>query len=646
MPRYICIHGHFYQPPRENAWLEVVERQESAHPYHDWNQRITAECYAANARARILDDAGQITRIVNNYERISFNFGPTLLSWLENHDPVTYAAILEADRLSIERFSGHGSALAQAYSHPIVPLCNERDRQTQVRWGIRDFESRFRRKPEGMWLPETALDIPTLETMSAEGIQFTIVDQSQALQTRENQDVDWSDVAEGTIDPRRAYVAELPSGRRITLFYYDGQLARAVAFEKLLNEGETFANRLIETFTSAEEPQLVHIATDGETYGHHHRFGEMALAYALDDIETRDRARITNYGEFLELHPPTHEVRIKERTAWSCTHGLGRWSEDCGCGDESKEGWTQAWRAPLRRALDTLRDALAPQFAREAGRFLEDPWAARDDYIDVILDRSGHGLKQFLARHATQAPNPHQTTTLLKLLELQRHALLMYTSCGWFFDEISRIETRQILQYAGRVLQLAEELPDVSCDRKQFFEQLGDAISNRPRVGNGRSLFETKILPASIDLYKVGANFGAGLLFSADVSSQVPVGFKIDCLDQQFLKTDASRLVLGRVQITSRITLESTDLTFSFFHHGAQHVRGGICEDPGETAYQAMVGEFAQALSDKSLSTVENLLETHFSGRTYTLTDLFIDQQQKILERLLESPLHNGDDRR
>ncbi|HWW62545.1 MAG TPA: glycoside hydrolase, partial [Thermoanaerobaculia bacterium] len=317
MLRHLTIHGHFYQPPRENAWLEAVETQDSAFPWHDWNERITNECYEPNATARILDAKDRIRRIVNNYACISFNFGATLLMWLEQRAPQTYAAILEADRISRPRFSGHGSAIAQAYNHIILPLANDRDKRTQVRWGIRDFEVRFGRRPEGMWLPETAVDIASLEALAAEGIAFTILEPSQAKQA---------------VDPTRPYLCELPSGRSIAIFFYDGPISRAVAFENLLARGEVFAHRLLGAFADdLTRPQLVNIATDGETYGHHHRFGEMALAYALQIIEARPDVRITNYGEFLAEHPPTHEVEIVENTAWSCAHGVERWRSDCGC---------------------------------------------------------------------------------------------------------------------------------------------------------------------------------------------------------------------------------------------------------------------------------------------------------------------------
>ena len=322
--KYICIHGHFYQPPRENAWLEAVEVQDSAHPYHDWNRRITVECYSANVYSRILDDAGRIEKIVNNYEKISFNFGPTLLAWMEIHAPDVYQAVLEADKRSMARYSGHGSALAQAYNHMIMPLAHERDKHTQVLWAIRDFEYRFGRRPEGMWLPETAVDLETLEVLADQGILFTILSPDQAAQTRGLEDTDWCDVSDGAIDPKVPYLQQLEGGGTMTLFFYDGPISRAVAFEGLLKNGEAFAERLVSGFADQETPQLLHIATDGESYGHHFPHGDMALAYALHYIESQDLAQLTNYGEFLEKCPPTQEVQIKENTSWSCAHGVAR----------------------------------------------------------------------------------------------------------------------------------------------------------------------------------------------------------------------------------------------------------------------------------------------------------------------------------
>ena len=459
LERYVCIHGHFYQPPRENAWLETIEMQDSAYPYHDWNERVTAECYAPNTASRILDNEGFITLIVNNYEKISFNFGPTLLAWMEANNPDTYKAILEADRRSLKTYSGHGSAIAQSYGHIIMPLATKRDKYTQVLWGLRDFEHRFNRTPEGMWLPETAVDIETLEIMAGMGIRFTILAPHQASRVRKKGSNDWNDVINGSIDPSQAYEIILPSGNRLDLFFYNGPISRNIAFENVLRSGDNLSQLLIESFSEeAERPQIIHVATDGETYGHHHRFGDMALAYALHDIETDNRAQITNYGEFLEKHPPDYYVEIIENTSWSCPHGVERWRNNCGCNAGRNPAWNQAWRAPLREALDWLRDTLAPSYEEKARQFLNDPWLARDEYINVILNRSSQNTSEFFQKHRSHELDKEETVTALKLLELQRHAMLMYTSCGWFFDELSGIETVQVIQYAGRAVQLADEL--------------------------------------------------------------------------------------------------------------------------------------------------------------------------------------------
>jgi len=354
--KYVCIHGHFYQPPRENPSLEHVELQDSAYPYHDWNERITAECYAPNAASRIMDAEGRIARIVNNYETISFNFGPTLLSWLQEKSPDVYQAVIDADVKSRKVFSGHGSALSQAYNHMILPLANSRDKRTQVIWGLGDFAYRFGRAPEGMWLPETAVDLETLDLLAEHGIKFTVLAPRQAARGRKIGSRAWKDVSGDRIDPTRSYVLRLPSRRKIALFFYDGPISRAVAFEGLLSNGEHFANRLLSGFSEERNwPQLLHIATDGESYGHHHHFGEMALSYALEHIRSREWAQITNYGEFLEKHPPTHQVEIFENSSWSCVHGIERWRAHCGCNSGGHGGWNQQWRLAPRQPGPALR---------------------------------------------------------------------------------------------------------------------------------------------------------------------------------------------------------------------------------------------------------------------------------------------------
>jgi alpha-amylase/alpha-mannosidase (GH57 family) len=498
MERYICIHGHFYQPPRENPWLERVEWQESAYPYHDWNERITAECYLPNASSRILDGEGYISRIVNNYARMSFNFGPTLLAWMESNNPDVYRAIIAADRQSQASYSGHGSALAQAYNHMILPLANHRDRYTQVSWGIRDFEHRFGRRPEGMWLPETAVDLETLDILAELGIKFTILAPHQARRVRRPGASTWKEVGGGSIDTTQAYLVNMPSGRRFNLFFYDKTIAGVVSFGDLLKSGDNFAGRLISVFSDkSRHPQLVHIATDGETYGHHHRFGDMALAYALDHIEANHLARLTDYGEFLEKFPPTYEVEIVEKTSWSCGHGIDRWWSDCGdaTGSGNHPDWNQKWRTPLRNAFDWLRDALASHYEEKARQLLKDPWAARDGYIDVVLDRSPDSVKRFFAKYAGRELNEDERVTALKLLELQRHAMLMYTSDGWYFDELSRPEPVQVMQYAGRVVQLARDLFGVDVE-EGFLKILEQAKSNIKAQGDGRRIYNSLVRPA------------------------------------------------------------------------------------------------------------------------------------------------------
>src|SRR5215470_17604714 len=461
--RCICIHGHFYQPPRENPWLEQVETQDSAAPFHDWNERITSECYAPNGASRVVNKQNEIIRILNNYAHISFNFGPTLLSWLEEYAPRTYRMVLEGDRASQKRFSGHGSAIAQVYNHIIMPLASTRDRITQIRWGIADFLRRFGRQPEGMWLAETAVDTETLELLADHGIRFTILAPGQCARVRplthaNGSEALWTSTDAESLDTRHPYVVRLKSGNEIAVFFYDGARSRAIAFEGILNSGDNFAGRMMSGFSASESPQIIHVATDGESYGHHHKHGEMALSYALKLIEKTTDARLTNYGEFLEKFPPAHEAQIIEDTSWSCFHGVGRWRSNCGCNMGSRPDWTQEWRKPLREALDWLRDALIPLTEKAAAPLFDNVWAARNTYINVVLDRSSAATAHFLATHANHELSSEERIIALKLMEMQRHALLMYTSCGWFFDEISGIETVQIIAYAGRVLHLAAEV--------------------------------------------------------------------------------------------------------------------------------------------------------------------------------------------
>ena len=639
MQRYVCIHGHFYQPPRENAWLEFVELQDSAYPYHDWNERITAECYAPNGMSRILDGYQNIVKITNNYAYISFNFGPTLLAWMAEREPTAYRTILRADKESQERFSSHGNAIAQAYNHAILPLCNSRDKYTQVYWGIRDFEFRFGRKPEGMWLPETAVDLETLDILAGFGIRFTILSPYQAKRTRKMRARAWKDASGGKVDPSRAYDVRLPSGRQLAVFFYDAPISQAIAFEHLLDKGEAFAGRLTSAFSDARHwPQIVHIATDGETYGHHHKKGEMALGYAIHHIERNHPGMITNYGQYLERHPPTCEAEIWERSAWSCSHGVERWNSNCGCNSGGYPSWNQAWRTPLRQAFDWLRDTIASPFENKGREIFRDPWAARNEYIGVILNRCTENSEKFFAEQAARELTQDEKVTALKLMEMQRHAMLMYTSCGWFFDELSGIETTQVIQYAARTLQLYERIFGESIE-PAFLDRLSVAKSNIPEHQDGRVIYEKFVRPAMVDRKKVAGHYGLISLFEPFPEEAKVYCYKVQLEDSERFEAGRSKLALGRARITSEITQESEILTFGAMHIGDHVMNCGVRREERQEDYPTLKQEIIDPFSRADFSEVIRVLDREFCGSTYSLRSIFHDDQRKILRVILQSTL-------
>lgn len=483
---YVCIHGHFYQPPRENPFTGEVDLQPDVAPWRDWNEKITGECYAPNTAVAIRNGGGETVKVVNTYERISFDFGPTLLSWLERHAPSTYRAILAADRVSAVRF-GHGSAMAQAYNHLILPLADRADKVTQVRWGITDFEHRFGRRPEGMWLPETAVDLETLAVLAEEGISFTILSPTQAVAVRRDDGV-WVDLEPGAVDFRVPYLVELPDGAAIAVFFYNGPISNEIAFNGLLDDGKVLAKTLVMGLGEDRHgPALSHVATDGETYGHHHRHGELALATALEEIDTDPTVELTNYAVFLARHPATRMVRIAERSSWSCSHGVERWRADCGCATGLHPDWHQDWREPLRRSLDWLRSQLAGHFQILGGRLLRDPGEARDDYVRVLL---GEPAEDFIGRHGMADLSDREREQALDLLEMQYRAMLMFTSCGWFFDDIAGLEGVYVLRHAGRAIELARRALGIDLE-PGFLAILETAPSNHG--GTGRDVYRRQV---------------------------------------------------------------------------------------------------------------------------------------------------------
>ena len=636
---YVCVHGHFYQPPRENPYLEAIELQDSAYPYHDWNERITAECYAPNAASRIVDAENRIVKLVNNYAHISFNFGPTLLSWMEELAPNIHRAIVQADQESRQRFSGHGSAIAQGYNHMILPLSNRRDKITQVKWGIADFESRFGRKPEGMWLPETAVDTETLEILAEHGIKFTILAPRQAKRVRSKRSGRYHDVTGSRIDPAHPYLAKLPSKKRLSLFFYDGPISQAVAFEGLLSDGKRFASRLMSGFSSTRQfAQLVHIATDGESYGHHHRFGEMALSYALEEIQKNNLAQLTNYGEYLEKYPNDDLAEIVENSSWSCEHGVERWRSDCGC-NSGGHPWNQQWRTPLRAALDWLRDRLIPIFESKLSPYIRDPWAARDDYIRVILDRSEESRARYFGDHAVRALNSDEQITALKLLEMQRHAMLMYTSCGWFFDELSGLETVQVVHYAGRALRLAEECSEQSIE-PEFLAQLAQANSNLPEHGDGARIYEKWVKPAVVDIPRVAGHYAISSLFETYSDRTRIYCYETDRLRYSVDAEGKMRLAAGAAKFKSAITGESADLAFSVLHLGDHNVSAGV--QPLEKVSEEEQGKLVSAFSQADTAEVIRLLDHMYGKQIFSLRQLFRDEQRKIANLILADSVNSA----
>ncbi len=640
MLTYICIHGHFYQPPRENPWLEAVEIQDSAYPYHDWNERVTAECYAPNYASRILDGYGNIVKIPNNYEEISFNFGPTLLKWLQDRAPEVYHNILVAEERSRQRYGGHGSALAQGYNHIIMPLANRRDKYTQVLWGIRDFQFRFGRYPEGMWLPETAVDLETLDIMAELGITFTILAPRQARRVRPLAGGEWQDVSGERIDPSRAYLVRLPSGRSMAVFFYDGPISRAVAFEGLLNRGEYLAERLLGARNPERTwPQLIHIAVDGETFGHHHRHGEMALSYALEYLKTIPGVKLTNYGQYLEHHPPAMEVEIQEYTSWSCSHGVERWRTNCGCQTGVHPGWHQAWRQPLREALDWLRDELSDRYEKLAAQWFRDPWQARNDYIRVIYDRSAETIREFLQQQARREIGPQDWPEPLRLLELQRATMLMYTSCGWFFDELSGIETVQILLYAGRALQLAKQLFAADLE-SEFLARLEKAPSNLPQFQNGRYIYQTMVQPTVVDLPEVAAHYAISSLFEEYGGRNRIFCFDIEQLDYRRQQVGRATFATGRVNVTSQITYNAAEISFAVLHLGDHNITGSVRLYQGPEAYAAMANDLQDTFAKGDIAETVRRLDRYFGDFTYSLCCLFRDEQRLVLDKVMASTLH------
>ena len=637
----LIIHGHFYQPPRENPWLESIQREPSADPYPNWNSRIADECYRANGWARVFDDEGRALHLVNNYLYLSFNMGPTLLSWMERHQPDTYERILEADRQSVALRSGHGNAIAQAYNHPIMPLCNDRDRLTQIRWGVNDFQSRFRREPEALWLPETGVDAATVEDLIAEGMTFLLLSPRQALRVRELGQEAWRDVSSSKVNPRRPYrlFSRRDPERYIDVFFYDGPVSHAISFEKVLHSSSQLVEKLWGAVnTSHAGPQLVHCAVDGETFGHHMRHSERALSYTFTDEAPKRGFKLTNYGEYLATHPPAYEVELDygpggEGTAWSCAHGVGRWYRDCSCHAMAPEGWNQAWRDPLRRAVNLVRNEAARLFEEEGAELLHDPWAARDDYVALLLDGGSERRDQFLERHCRDRARMTQQVRTLKLLEMQRHSLLAQTSCGWFFNDISGLEAVQVLKYAARTVQLIEELSGRSVEAR-VLEVLAEARSNIPEQGTGADVYRSQVLSASVDIRRLVAQYVITGMFREVPKLSRFFSHQIHRLEARRLTTGPVALSYGRLQVESLRTGENELFTYALIHFGGHDFHCAVRAFAGMQDFRQFTSRLEQIFDHATITELLRAVDAHFGEAYYGLPHLLAEEREEVLDAL------------
>ena len=641
--RSVVVHGHFYQPPRENPWLEAVEIQDSAAPAHDWNERVTDECYAPNTAARRLDRANTIVDITNNYQHISFNIGPTLFAWLARERPAVAAKIVEADRASVQEHGGHGNAIAQVYNHMIMPLATRRDKVTQVRWGIEDFRFRFGREPEGMWLPETAVDDETLEVLADAGLAFTILAPHQAWRIRplDPGDGPWDEVGD-RIDPSRAYRWRGANGATLAVFFYDGPISRAIAFEGLLQSGEKLAARFREGFVESRTwPQLVHCATDGESYGHHSRFGDMALTAALHRLAADPEIHLTNYGEYLASAPPTMEVQIRQLSSWSCFHGVERWRDDCGC--RMRGDTHQRWRRPLREALDWLRDTVDPLYEARAGQLLKDAWQARDAYVGVLLARSPDAVREFLDRHARAPLDEPAQVEARRLLELQRNRLLMYTSCGWFFDELSGLEPVQILRYAALVMQYARELGGGALE-DEFIRRLQAAPTNVPEMPDGAEVYRRLVRPLAVDLRRVTAHYAISSVLEHYDDVAPLFAYEVTRRDEAVEAYQGTEARIGHVRVTATITGESRELVYAVVHFGSHDFSCGVRAWEGAAMYDELKSDLLARYARHSMADMVRGMDTYFPGEPYGLRGLFLEGRRRLIVSVTRAALERHEE--
>jgi alpha-amylase/alpha-mannosidase (GH57 family) len=634
--RLLCLHGHFYQPPRENPWIEAIEVQDTAEPFHDWNERIASECYGPNGSARIKGAEDRILDIANNYLHLSFNFGPTLLAWLERARPDTYARVVLADQQSLEA-RGEGNAIAQGYSHAILPLANARDRRTQVLWGVADFRRRFHRPPLGFWIPETAADTPTLAALVEAGIRFTVLSPYQAVRVRPPGG-GWQDARGARFDPTRPYRVRVEGGE-LVVFFYDGHIARDLAFGDALGSPGKLIERLLGGFDGGRgHDEILTVAFDGETLGHHKKGGDEVLAAALRQLAGRSDVELVNLGQALRRVPAEWEAEIVEGASWSCAHGVERWRSDCGCNTGGGPGWRQAWRAPLRTALEWLRDRIDAIFEREGNGLFPDAWRVRDAYVELVLDPERREASEFLRQQAGRELSEQEEVRALSLLEMERQSLLMFTSCGWFFSEISGIETVQVLKYAARAIQLARDL--VGLDLEQDLEaRLALAPSNDPAVGDGRQVYQRLVKPSVVTLEGVAAHLAisSSVRDVADEGRMFCHAFRLE--GRRTVQAGPISTALGRVRLEHLLTHERLDAIACVLHFGEADFRCGLTPYRGPEHEAEVETALLERSQSESLAHLLRETDRFFPGRDYGLRDLFLDERRRVADLLLQGTI-------
>ena len=632
MTIHLVVHGHFYQPPRENPWTGRIERQEGARPFHDWNARIVEECYRPNAASRLLDEEGRIRDIVNNYERLSFNFGPTLLHWLGQEAPDVLAALQEADRKSLAAL-GHGNAVAQAYNHMILPLASARDRWTQIAWGIQEFSARFGRAPEALWLAETAVDPETMRLLVQAGMRYVILAPTQAARWRLLEQAGWITRAEAEIDPRRPYrwilrdeTGAPEGGAGIDVCFYHAPLSRGISFQHYLQDAGFLADRIDEAGGGLPDPLLL-IATDGESFGHHEPHGDMCLATLFAREAPRRGFAVTNLAAYLASHRPAWEVELLPESAWSCSHGVGRWREDCGCSAGGGQGFSQAWRTPLRRGLDRLRDELARLFTEEGEQLLRDPWNARDEYILPLLAPSRAARETFLARHQRRPLEAGERARAFRLLEAERQAMLMFTSCGWFFADVSGIETVQNLRYAARAIELAAPFAPLDLEAV-LLRELAEARSNLPAMRDGRHLWGLTVRSARVGVEHAAARLLIEGLLGRPLARRSV--YLHDLAPREAVQDGG--LLLAVLDAVDLVTEESSRLAAAARLDGPYDALVGLCPWPGGETWEEFCAGAREAFA-RERTPPEAWLGRH-AMRLIRLRDFPQEERQALLALL------------